>query len=157
MQQPTVFNDTIRNNIAIDKIVSDEEIWHALELAQLKSTVESFNNKLDSRVGKNGVRLSGGERQRLAIARMLLRDSKVVILDEATSALDLETERKLFESIKSFLDARTTLMITHRLNTVRAADIIYVLSNTKISEQGTHQELLDLKGSYYSLHTLQTK
>lgn len=157
LQQPTVFNDTIRNNIAIDKIVSDEEIWHALELAQLKSTVESFDNKLNSLVGKNGVRLSGGERQRLAIARMLLRDSKVVILDEATSALDLETERKLFESIKSFLDARTTLMITHRLSTVRDADIIYVLSNTKISEQGTHQELLDLKGIYYSLHTLQTK
>lgn len=155
LQSPAVFNDTIRNNLALDKSVNDDALWRALELAQLKETVQLFDEQLDTRVGKRGVRLSGGQRQRLAIARMLLQDAKVVILDEATSALDLKTEQQLFQAIHGFLSQRTTLIITHRLSTIMDADQICVLNQGAIVEQGTHAELLKIKKIYYSLFTLQ--
>lgn len=155
LQSPAVFNDTIRNNLVLDKTVSDEKLWHALEMAQLKETIQALDGQLDARVGKRGVRLSGGQRQRLAIARMLLQDSKVVILDEATSALDLKTEQQLFQAIHGFLSQRTTLIITHRLSSIMDADQICVLNQGAIVEQGTHAELLKQKKIYYSLFTLQ--
>jgi ABC-type multidrug transport system fused ATPase/permease subunit len=126
-----------------------------LSKAQLIKTVEHFDNKLDTQIGKKGVRLSGGQRQRLAIARMLLRNSKVVILDEATSALDFKTEHELFESIKDFLSDRTTIIITHRLSTIMNADKIYVINNGRIEEEGTHKELIHMQSVYYSLYILQ--
>lgn len=155
LQSPVIFNDTIRNNLTSDVNVSDSEIWDALSKAQLKKTVEGFADKLDTQVGRKGVRLSGGQKQRLAIARMLLRHSSIVILDEATSALDLKTEHELFESIKDFLRSRTAIIITHRLSSIMDADKIYVINQGQISEQGTHAELIKLKGIYYSLFTLQ--
>ncbi len=155
LQSPAVFNDTIRNNLTLDKQLHDDELWHALELAQLNETVQAFDDQLDTRVGKRGVRLSGGQRQRLAIARMLLRKSKMVILDEATSALDLKTEHQLFHAIHDYLKQRTALIITHRLSTVMDADEIYVLHQGSIAEQGTHADLMKLQNIYYSLFTLQ--
>jgi ATP-binding cassette subfamily C protein len=155
LQSPILFNDTVRNNLTFDSQVSDDELWSALDKAQLKPLIEGYVQQLDTQVGKRGVRFSGGQRQRLAIARMLLRQSKVVILDEATSALDLNTEHALFESIRDFLRSRTTIIITHRLSSIMDSDIIYVMNQGRIAEQGRHEELLLLKGIYYSLFTLQ--
>lgn len=155
LQSPVMFNDTIRNNVTQDKNITDEQIWKALEMAQLKPLIESYELQLDTQVGKRGVRFSGGQRQRFAIARMLLCDSKVVILDEATSALDLQTEHDLFKSIHDFLASKTTIVITHRLSTIIDSDIIYVMNNGQIAEQGTHNNLVQLNGIYYSLLTLQ--
>ncbi len=155
MQSPILFNDTVRNNLTFDSQVSDDELWCALDKAQLKSLIKSYKNQLDTQVGKRGVRFSGGQRQRLAIARMLIRQSKIVILDEATSALDLNTEHALFESIRDFLSKRTTIIITHRLSSIMDSDIIYVMNQGRIEEQGRHEDLLQLKGIYYSLFTLQ--
>ena len=155
LQSPVLFNDTIRNNLTQDKKITDEQIWNALELAQLKPLIERYDLQLDTQVGKRGIRFSGGQRQRLAIARMLLCDSKVVILDEATSALDLQTEHDLFKSIRDFLASKTTVIITHRLSTIMDSDIIYVMNNGQIAEQGTHDKLIKKHGVYYSLYTLQ--
>ncbi|MBA3535409.1 MAG: ABC transporter ATP-binding protein [Tatlockia sp.] len=155
LQSPILFNDTVRNNLTFDSQVSDDELWCALDKAQLKSLIKSYKNQLDTQVGKRGVRFSGGQRQRLAIARMLIRQSKIVILDEATSALDLNTEHALFESIRDFLSKRTTIIITHRLSSIMDSDIIYVMNQGRIEEQGRHEDLLQLKGIYYSLFTLQ--
>lgn len=155
LQSPILFNDTVRSNLTFDSKVRDEELWDALDKAQLKPLIESYEHQLDTQVGKRGVRFSGGQRQRLAIARMLLRQSKVVILDEATSALDLNTEHALFESIHDFLRSRTTVIITHRLSSIMDSDIIYVMNQGSIAEQGTHERLMKLKGIYYSLFTLQ--
>ena len=155
LQSPILFNDTIRNNLTFDSQVSDDELWDALDKAQLKPLIESYEHQLDTQMGKRGVRFSGGQRQRLAIARMVLRQPKVVILDEATSALDSNTEHALFESIRDFLRSRTTIIITHRLSSIMDSDIIYVMNQGLIAEQGTHEELLVLKGIYYSLFTLQ--
>lgn len=155
LQSPVIFNDTIRNNITQDKNTTDDQIWKALEMAQLKPLIENYELQLDAQVGRRGIRFSGGQRQRLAIARMLLCDSNVVILDEATSALDLQTEHDLFKSIHEFLTSKTTVIITHRLSTIMDSDIIYVMNNGEITEQGTHDQLIKLQGIYYSLYTLQ--
>jgi len=148
LQNPMLFNDTIRFNLTLGEDIDDSEIWKALEIAQLKSFVESLPDKLDTFVGKNGVRLSGGQKQRLAIARMILAKPKVVILDEATSALDVETEAKLIRSLEEYLKNKTTIYIAHRLSTIRKADYIYVLDRGRIIEQGTHKELLKKEGLY---------
>lgn len=155
LQSPVIFNDTIRNNVTQDKSITDKQIWKALEMAQLKPLIKSYELQLDTQVGKRGIRLSGGQRQRLAIARMLLHDAKVVILDEATSALDLQTEHDLFQSIQDFLASKTTVIITHRLSTIMESDIIYVMNNGQIAEQGTHDNLMKQQGIYYSLFILQ--
>lgn len=155
LQSPVMFNDTIRNNVTQNKNITDEKIWTALEMAQLKPLIESYELQLDTQVGKRGIRFSGGQRQRLAIARMLLCNSKIVILDEATSALDLQTEYDLFKSIHDFLASKTTVIITHRLSTIIDSDIIYVMNNGQIVEQGRHDKLIKQRGIYYSLYTLQ--
>ncbi len=149
LQMPMIFNDTLRFNLTLGKDIPDEKIWEALKIAQLKETVENMKNKLDTVVGKNGVRLSGGQRQRLAIARMILSNPKVVIFDESTSALDTQTEFNLFNELQKFLKDKTTIIIAHRLTTIRQADYIYVLDKGKIVEEGTEQELM-LKECIYN-------
>ena len=122
LQHPILFNDTVRMNLSMGDVHTDQQLWQALEVAQLAETVRELPLGLDTIVGRQGVRLSGGQRQRLAIARMVLSDPQVVILDEATSALDAETEAKLHVALHSFLENRTTLIIAHRLSAVKQAD-----------------------------------
>lgn len=150
LQMPILFNNTLRFNITMgDETVSDETIYKALEIAQLKTTVEQMSEKLDTTVGKNGVRLSGGQRQRLSIARMIIADPSVVIFDESTSALDVHTEAQLFFGLEPILRSKTVITIAHRLSTVKSADRIYVIENGKIVQNGTHIELEQEEGHYF--------
>jgi len=152
LQHPAMFNDTVRMNLSLGQDFSDMQLWQALDVAQLREVVESMPDKLETIVGTQGIRLSGGQRQRLAIARMVLSDPKVVILDEATSALDAETEAKLHQALRAFLENRTTLIIAHRLSAVKQADRVYVFDDGQIIEEGQHEELLQNDGLYARLY-----
>ncbi|MBC8210621.1 MAG: ABC transporter ATP-binding protein [Gammaproteobacteria bacterium] len=152
LQQPALFNDSIRNNLTMGRQIDDQQLWQALEIAQLKQTIQDQPATLDTIVGRNGIRLSGGQRQRLAIARMILTNPKIVILDEATSALDTATEEKLHQALGRFLQGRTTLIIAHRLSAIKQADRAYVFDGGKIIDQGQHGELLQRDGLYQQLY-----
>lgn len=149
LQMPILFNNTLRFNITMgEKGISDEEIFHALNIAQLEDVVKNMNDGLDTIVGKHGVRLSGGQRQRLSIARMVIANPAVVIFDESTSALDVHTEAKLFNSLTPILKNKTVITIAHRLSTVKNASMIYVLNDGKIVQRGTHKKLEEEEGHY---------
>ncbi|TNF36966.1 MAG: ABC transporter ATP-binding protein, partial [Gammaproteobacteria bacterium] len=152
LQHPALFNDTVRNNLSLGREYPDQQLWQALEIAQLREVVEELPNALDTVLGRNGIRLSGGQRQRLAIARMILMEPKVVILDEATSALDTETEYRLHQALQAFLHNRTTLIIAHRLSAVKQADRAYVFDNGRIIDEGGHEELVNRDGLYQQLY-----
>ncbi len=152
LQHPAIFNDTVRANLTMGCDCPDEELWQALEVAQLKDMVEQLPKGLDTIVGLQGIRISGGQRQRLAIARMILAKPQVVILDEATSALDAETEARLHEALRAFLQDRTTIIVAHRLSAVKQADRIYVFEDGHIIEEGAHEELLKSEGLYSRLY-----
>ncbi len=152
LQHPVLFNDTIRANLTLGKSVSDEVLWNALTIAQLKDAIKDLERGLDTVVGRLGMRLSGGQRQRMAIARMVVADPKVVILDEATSALDSETEYNLHQAMATFLKGRTTIIIAHRLSAVKQADHVYVFEQGVICEQGRHETLIQNKGLYAKLY-----
>ncbi|QKF68606.1 ABC transporter, ATP-binding/permease components [Arcobacter venerupis] len=149
LQMPILFNNTLRFNITMgDEEISDESINKALEIAQLKQSVENMNDKLDTIVGKHGVRLSGGQRQRLSIARMIIANPSIVIFDESTSALDVLTETKLFNDLKPILENKTVITIAHRLSTVKNVNKIYVLDDGKIVQEGNHNKLEKEEGHY---------
>ncbi|WP_432472681.1 ABC transporter ATP-binding protein [Amphritea sp. HPY] len=152
LQHPALFNDSVRGNLTLGRKYSEQQLWQALEVAQLDDFVAQLDGGLEALVGRQGVRLSGGQRQRLAIARMVLSDPKVVILDEATSALDAETEYRLLNALGEFLKHRTTIIVAHRLSAVKQADHVYVFEDGQISEQGGHQELLSRNGLYARLY-----
>ncbi len=152
LQHPAMFNDTVRQNLSLGRELDDNAIWQALEIAQLRQTIEDLPQQLDSIIGRSGIRLSGGQRQRLAIARMILADPKVVILDEATSSLDTETEAMLHEAMHAFLQNRTTLIIAHRLSAVKQADRVLVFDAGKIIDEGNHVELINKDGLYRDLY-----
>ncbi|WP_332454918.1 ABC transporter ATP-binding protein [Oleiphilus messinensis] len=152
LQHPALFNDSIRNNLGLGREFSDEDYWHALKVAQLHDTIQAMPRQLDTIVGRQGIRLSGGQRQRLAIARMVLANPAVVILDEATSALDADTEYNLHEALRDFLQTRTTLIIAHRLSSVKQADRVYVFEDGKVAETGRHEELIQQGGLYAQLY-----
>jgi ATP-binding cassette subfamily C protein len=152
LQQPILFNDTLRHNLSLGSHYSDDKLWHALEVAQLSDVTRQLTEGLDTQIGRNGIRLSGGQRQRLAIARMILSDPKFVILDEATSALDTSTEAALHHALSEFLNGRTTLIIAHRLSAVKQADRIYVLEDGQITQAGKHAELVEQDGLYQTLY-----
>jgi len=141
LQQALFFNDSIRMNLTLSKEKSDEEIYEALKSAQLESFVQKLEDGLETPIGKNGIRLSGGQRQRLAIARLILSDPKIVIFDEATSALDNATEFHLYETLESFLQGRTTIIIAHRTTTIKQADHIYLIEEGRVKEEGSYEEL----------------
>jgi len=148
LQNPRMFNDTLRRNLSLGRSVGDAALYEALEVAQLGSVVSRLTEGLDTVIGKEGIRLSGGERQRLAVARMLVSDPNVVILDESTSALDIHTEQHLFGALRHTLREKTMLIIAHRLSTVEHADLIYVLKEGRIVESGSPAELLGSGGAY---------
>lgn len=149
LQMPILFNNTLRFNITMgNSTISDEKIYKALEIAQLKQNVDNMPNGLDTIVGRHGIRLSGGQRQRLSIARMIIANPSVVIFDESTSALDVHTEAKLFSALKPILKDKTVITIAHRLSTVKNADTIYVLNNGEIVQKGSHNELEEEEGHY---------
>jgi len=152
LQQPALFNGSVRDNLTLGRDISDHALWQALDVAQLKDFVIGLEQGLHTMVGRQGVRLSGGQRQRLAIARMVLTDPAVVILDEATSALDTQTEFALHRAMSEFLSGRTTVIVAHRLSAVRQADKVYVFEDGKVIEQGSHDELLDQQGLYAKLY-----
>jgi ATP-binding cassette subfamily B protein len=151
-QEVYLFSGTVRENIAYGKPgATDEEIEEAARLAGADSFIRELKNGYDSYIGERGVKLSGGQKQRISIARVFLKDPKILILDEATSALDNESEILVGRSLKRLAHGRTTITIAHRLTTIRHADRIVVLGKEGIEEQGSHEELLALRGTYYRL------
>ncbi len=152
LQQPILFNDTLRHNLTLGGDFDEMSLWRALEVAQLQDVISQLNHGLDTQVGRNGIRFSGGQRQRLAIARMVLSNPQFVILDEATSALDTATEAALHKALTEFLRGRTTLIVAHRLSAVKQADLIYVLEDGKVTQTGTHGELVEQEGLYQTLY-----
>ncbi|WGV98634.1 ABC transporter ATP-binding protein [Vibrio sp. YMD68] len=152
LQQPIIFNDTVRQNLTLGERHTDNELYAALSVAQLTEVINSMPEGLDSQLGRQGVRLSGGQRQRLAIARMVLTNPDFVILDEATSALDTATESSLHQAMKAFLVGKTTLIVAHRLSAVKQADVIYVLEDGKVIQSGQHQQLVTENGLYQTLY-----
>ncbi|OMQ09101.1 ABC transporter ATP-binding protein [[Flexibacter] sp. ATCC 35103] len=156
-QDVILFGGTIKENIAYGKPdATNEEIILAAKQANAFNFVEGFPEKFETVVGERGVKLSGGQRQRIAIARALLKNPSILILDEATSSLDSESEKLVQEALEVLMEGRTSIIIAHRLSTIRNADKILVLDNGKITEEGTHQELINLEnGTYKNLSNLQ--
>ena len=156
-QHVILFPTTIEENIRYGKPnATKEEVREAAKIAEAVEFIESLPNSWSTLVGEGGHRLSGGQRQRVAIARAVLKNAPLLVLDEATSAVDNETEAALQRSIRRISKDRSTLIIAHRLSTVRNADSIVVLDNGKIVESGTHNELVSLNGLYYRLWNVQT-
>ena len=155
-QEVTLFDDTVRANIAYGKPgASEAEIEDAAHHAAALEFIRELPNGFDTMVGERGVKLSGGQRQRLAIARAILKNAPVLLLDEATSALDTESERHVQAALDHLMKDRTTLVIAHRLSTIVDADVIYVIQNGRIVEQGPHDKLLAKGGAYEKLYALQ--
>lgn len=155
-QQVILFNDTVRANIAYgDLEKSMEEIMEAAKAAYAHGFITSLPEGYDTVIGESGLRLSGGERQRLAIARALLKDAPLLILDEATSSLDMESESEVQRALENLMKGRTTLVVAHRLSTVRNADRILVLAQARIVEEGTHKSLMAANSEYRRLYQMQ--
>lgn len=156
LQSPHLFSGSVRENLRYGKPdATDEEIWNALRQVSAAEIVERMDKGLDSDVGEGGDLLSAGEKQLLSFARAILADPRILILDEATASVDTLTEAKIQNAIARVIEGRTSLMIAHRLSTVRHADVILVVESGKIVERGTHKELLALGGKYYSLYNKQ--
>jgi len=159
-QHPFLFNDTIRNNIAYGwndphNPPDDEAILQAARLAYADDFISNLPDGLDTIVGEQGIRLSGGQQQRLCIARAILKNASILILDEATSSLDSQSELEVQKALENLMSGRTTFIVAHRLSTIQRANRILVLSNGKIVEEGSHEELLTFGGTYSRLYELQ--
>ena len=155
-QDTVLFNDTIWNNVAYGCTeASDEAIWKAIDMASLRTFVESIPDGVETIVGERGLKVSGGEKQRIAIARVLLKNPSILLFDEATSALDSESERSILKALADISANKTTIVIAHRLSTIVDADRILVVDNGELVEQGSHQELLTQGGHYARLWQMQ--
>lgn len=152
-QEPFIFNKTILENLKIiDPYMSLKKIRNACKLAEIDEYIMSLPNKYDTMIGEGGINLSGGQKQRLAIARALLKNSKIILLDEATSALDNENQAKIKKAIDNLVETHTIVMVAHRLSTIIDADIIYLIDGGKIVASGTHEELLKKNKIYKDLY-----
>ena len=158
-QEPVLFNMSVRDNMCYGRVApaTDAELEAAARAANAWDFIKKQPQGLETQVGEGGLQLSGGQKQRVAIARAILRDPKVLLLDEATSALDAESERLVQAALEGLMKGRTTLVVAHRLSTVRNADSIAVVHKGSIVEQGTHEQLLDTKGAYFNLVRLQAQ
>ena len=156
LQENFLFNGSIRENIAISRPeASLDEVMSAAKIAGAHEFIIELAQGYDTNVGERGAALSGGQRQRVAIARALMSDPRILIFDEATSSLDYEAEREIIENLDRVAEGRTTLVIAHRLSTVRRCDRIIILDHGRIKEAGSHEELLEMKGFYYDLYCMQ--
>jgi len=151
-QEPILFNTTIRENISYgrDDVVPDTEIEAASKVANAHKFITALPDGFNTTVGERGVQLSGGQKQRVAIARAIVKDPKILLLDEATSALDAESEHVVQEALDRVMVHRSTIVVAHRLSTIRNADVIAVVKNGTIVEQGKHAELMAKQGGAYS-------
>jgi len=157
-QEPILFNDTVRNNIAYgNRNASDEDIERAAKAAYAYDFVWDFPDKFETSIGELGARLSGGEKQRICVARALLKEAPILMLDEATSSLDSEAEMLVQKALENLMKGRTTFVIAHRLSTIVNADRIVMIVNGRIVEEGNHEELIAREGEYYKLYQMQFK
>jgi ATP-binding cassette, subfamily B (MDR/TAP), member 1 len=151
-QEPVLFNDTIRTNIAYGKHgeISEEELIKVAKAANAHEFISSLPQGYGTTVGERGVQLSGGQKQREAIARAIMKDPMILLLDEATSALDAESERIVQDALDNVMVGRTTVIVAHRLSTIKGADIIAVLKDGAIAEKGRHEALMNIKDGVYA-------
>jgi ATP-binding cassette subfamily B protein len=156
LQNPHLFSGTVRENIRYGKLeATDEQIQEAARKVSADTVVSKLEKGYDSDVGEGGDRLSTGEKQLISFARAVLADPRIFVLDEATSSIDTQTELLIQQAISHLLENRTSFLIAHRLSTIRQADLILVVRDGKIIEQGDHKSLLQKKGYYYSLYNKQ--
>ena len=153
-QDVFIFGGTILQNIRYGKFdASEEEVMEAAKQAQAWDFIEQLDEGIHTQIGERGVTLSGGQRQRIALARVFLKNPKILIFDEATSALDNQTEKEIQKTLNELSKDRTSLIVAHRLSTIKDADWIYVLTPHGIVEEGCHEDLMSLEGVYYQLYT----
>ena len=155
-QETFLFSETIKENIVygIDSY-SDPQLYEAVTISQLRENIESFPKQFDTILGERGINLSGGQKQRAAISRAVIREPKILILDDALSSVDTKTEAEILAGLKNVMKKRTSIIISHRISTIKDADRIYVFDDGEIIEQGTHEELLANKGFYAGLYEKQ--
>jgi ATP-binding cassette subfamily B protein len=158
-QEPFLFSRSIRENITygVDRDVSDEELFTASRSAAIHDVILDFSKGYETIVGEKGVTLSGGQKQRVAIARTLLKNPKILILDDATSSVDVETESLIHQALDKLMEGRTTFIIAHRIQSLMQADLILVLDDGTIIQQGTHADLIEQPGEYRDIFNLQTQ
>jgi len=155
-QEPILFNESVKENIRYGRMdATEEQIINAAKAAFAHEFILGFPKGYDTVIGELGSRLSGGEKQRICIARALIKDAPVLILDEATSALDSQAEQLVQKALENLMKGRTSFVIAHRLSTIDYASRVVLLKNGSIAEQGTHQELMALKGAYFNLQSMQ--
>ena len=152
-QEPILFSDTIKNNILMGRTeITDEVLNWSIDIAQFRNEIEQFPNGLETYIGTRGMSISGGQKQRLALARALAGKPNILILDDCTSALDSKTETALWQRLEEVLPEMTSILITHRPDTLENSDMIYVLENGSIIESGKHNILMNSNGSYSKIY-----